>query len=94
MSRRASVVAVLLCAAATACTSLDQQVEFHQPITLAGTEVSAHVLNEGREAYMEYCFSCHGIDGDGNGPAARGMRPPPRDFRTGIFKFARVVDGP
>ncbi len=88
-----------LALAAAGCTSFEQQVVFKKGMEFAApedeerTKVSAHVLNEGREAYMEYCFNCHGIDGDGQGPAGVGMRPPPRDFRTGVFKFARVIDG-
>ena len=53
-------------------------------------EVSAHDLNQGYEAYMLYCYACHGEKGDGHGPASWGLRPPPRDFRKGVFKFARL----
>jgi hypothetical protein len=65
---------------------------FHQPMKLAGHVVSADVLNRGRVAYMQYCRSCHGDKGDGKGPAAPGLRPPPRDFTKGSFKFAGVLD--
>jgi mono/diheme cytochrome c family protein len=54
--------------------------------------VSADVLNRGRVAYMQYCRACHGDKGDGKGPAAPGLRPPPRDFTKGSFKFAGVLD--
>jgi mono/diheme cytochrome c family protein len=30
--------------------------------------------------YMENCFACHGIAGDGDGPRAYFITPPPRDF--------------
>src|SRR5689334_21836146 len=66
---------------------------FKQPVTLAGQQVSAHVLNEGKENYTLYCRACHGDNGDGNGPAAFGLRPPPRDFTNAMFKFGWVVDG-
>jgi mono/diheme cytochrome c family protein len=59
----------------------------------AGRTVSAHDLNRGRESYIHYCYACHGVHGDGNGPAAIGLRPPPRDFRVGSFKFAAVKEG-
>jgi mono/diheme cytochrome c family protein len=55
-----------------------------------GVEVDAHTLNDGYEAYMQYCYACHGEKGDGKGPASYGLRPPPRDFTKGIFKFARL----
>jgi mono/diheme cytochrome c family protein len=62
-------------------------------MTLAGQEVSAEVLRTGHEAYMLYCYACHGEQGDGQGPAAKGLRPPPRDLRMGVYKFGGVVDG-
>jgi mono/diheme cytochrome c family protein len=42
---------------------------------------------------MQYCRPCHGERGDGKGPAAPGLRPPPRDFTVGLFKFAAVAGG-
>ena len=55
--------------------------------------VDARTLNDGHDAYMLYCFACHGEKGDGHGPASPGMRPPPRDFTLGMFKFAGVPAG-
>ena len=67
--------------------------QFTEPVSFAGTEVSSAVLNLGQSTYMAYCRACHGVNGDGNGPAAKGLRPPPRDFRDGIYKFAAVESG-
>jgi mono/diheme cytochrome c family protein len=65
---------------------------FTQPLVLAGgARVPAEVLNDGHEAYMLYCYACHGDKGDGKGPSSPGMRPPPRDFTQGTFKFAGVA---
>lgn len=66
---------------------------FRAPVKLGGVVVPAATLNEGYEAYMQYCYACHGDKGDGRGPAASGMRPPPRDFTAGVFKFAGVPAG-
>lgn len=33
-----------------------------------------------RQLFADNCASCHGIDGRGDGVAARGMEPPPTDF--------------
>ncbi|HMI85304.1 MAG TPA: cytochrome c [Polyangiaceae bacterium] len=66
---------------------------FSKSMTLGGKQVSAETLNAGREAYMHYCRACHGDKGDGKGPAALGLRPPPRDFTQGKFKFAAVESG-
>jgi len=69
-------------------------VRFSQPLALAeGKSVPPAVLEEGHERYMLYCYACHGEKGDGRGPAAPGMRPAPRDFTQGMFKFAGVPAG-
>lgn len=44
-------------------------------------------LANGRAVYEQQCASCHGITGDGNGPAAVWLHPRPRDFRSGMFKI-------
>ena len=64
---------------------------FSEPMTLGGREVSAQTLNDGRALYLRYCVSCHGDSGAGDGPAARSMKYPPRDFRVANFSF--VAEG-
>ncbi|MHB1845570.1 MAG: c-type cytochrome [Deltaproteobacteria bacterium] len=67
---------------------------FTQPMKLGdGKVVSAATLNEGKEAFTQYCRACHGDKGDGTGPASYALRPPPRDFTTATFKFAAVSSG-
>jgi mono/diheme cytochrome c family protein len=83
---------LLLILCAIACKGYRVE-EFREPQTLGGKEISAEVLTEGKLAYTQYCRACHGDNGDGKGPAARGLRPPPRDFTTGTFKFAAVAGG-
>ncbi len=75
-----------------ACGSEDPEVaRWCAPRTFAGgITVDAQSLNDGHEAYMLYCYACHGENGDGKGPSSYGLRPPPRDFTQGIFKFARL----
>jgi len=34
----------------------------------------------GRDLYMRYCASCHGISGRGDGPAAEALQPRPADL--------------
>ena len=58
-----------------------------------GVKASAKQLNLGERLYLEHCYACHGKDGGGNGPAAKGLIPPPRNFKQGLFKFGRVVSG-
>ena len=68
--------------------------DFKESKTFAGGKiVTASTLNLGQNTYTEYCVSCHGPKGDGNGIAAKGMYPPPRNFTLGIYKFADVVGG-
>ena len=34
----------------------------------------------GKEMYEQYCASCHGVEGKGNGPAAPALKQPPVDL--------------
>ena len=40
----------------------------------------------GEVVYQERCVMCHGKEGDGLGPAAERLNPPPRDFTLGQYK--------
>jgi mono/diheme cytochrome c family protein len=35
---------------------------------------------EGRDLYLRYCASCHGISGNGDGPVAAALEPRPADL--------------
>jgi high-affinity iron transporter len=37
-------------------------------------------LTKGKALYKQLCVACHGVEGDGNGPAAKGLEPPPSSF--------------
>ncbi len=58
-----------------------------------GVYATAANLNHGLSIYTEYCMSCHGVTGEGNGVSSKGLYPPPRNFTKGIYKFGRVVSG-
>jgi mono/diheme cytochrome c family protein len=56
----------------------------------------------GAELFQQYCASCHGVAGTGDGPAAGALRTPPADLtriaarRGGQFpdaEIARFIDG-
>ncbi len=85
-----SLLVLAVCCAGLGCR---ESARFREPLKLGGKTVTAEVLNQGHDVYLQFCYACHGEKGDGNGPAAPGMRPPPRDFRTGIFKFPGVAAG-
>ena len=57
------------------------------------TSPSRQTLYLGQQIYQVNCAVCHGVEGDGNGPAASMFRIRPRDFRTGIFKFRSTPSG-
>jgi cytochrome c oxidase cbb3-type subunit II len=42
--------------------------------------VTVENLNRGKEVFLQRCVGCHGLKGDGKGPAATFMSPPPADF--------------
>jgi mono/diheme cytochrome c family protein len=44
-------------------------------------------LSEGSKHYRMHCLHCHGLEGNGRGPTGPWLNPPPRDYRTGIFKY-------
>ncbi|HYQ80939.1 MAG TPA: c-type cytochrome, partial [Anaeromyxobacteraceae bacterium] len=89
MRRTLALLASLALAACKGYTPVD----FQAPMKLGGQQVAAGTLNAGRNAYMLYCRACHGDKGDGKGPSSHGLRPPPRDFTVGTFKFAAVPGG-
>ena len=90
---RASLAAAFVAALTPAVAGCGGRPAFTKAMVLGGETVSARRLNRGRDVYEVYCFSCHGLKGDGRGPAAVGLRPPARDFTLGLFKFAGVPSG-
>jgi DMSO reductase family type II enzyme heme b subunit len=42
---------------------------------------------KGEAVYKFRCLQCHGEEGDGLGPAAERLNPPPRDFTLGLYKI-------
>lgn len=85
-------LAVLAPVALAACEYY-QVPHFDAPRVLGGVAVPAATLNRGARAYMTSCRPCHGALGDGRGPQAVGMSPPPRDLRLGIVSFGSVPAG-
>jgi mono/diheme cytochrome c family protein len=56
-------------------------------------EITDELVAEGNEIYIQRCSFCHGLLGDGEGPAAPYMDPRPRDFTLGTFKFRTTQSG-
>src|ERR1700736_5138040 len=69
-----------------------------------GTAASAGAADvaQGRQIYLEYCASCHGLTGEGDGPVAPALSTPPANLRRLSERFgnplpedqvARFIDG-
>lgn len=52
---------------------------------------SKALLDAGRAAYTTTCAPCHGATGEGNGPVAFALKPPPRNFVKDAFKAGDTV---
>lgn len=88
---RESVAGLLVVAAALASVARAGEIEHDRVLAEMGVGY-----------YVQYCASCHGVDGKGRGPAAASLKSPPSDLtriaarRDGRFpdgEIARFVDG-
>jgi DMSO reductase family type II enzyme heme b subunit len=64
-----------------------------QSINFKSAPTDPASIQEGKKIYDEKCQWCHGIKGDGNGPAANFVYPKPRDFTKGEYKFRTTQSG-
>ena len=91
MKKMAKLILSLLVLGSIASCS---ESHFREDKVFAGGKfVTAKTLNKGKTLYTEFCMPCHGVNGDGKGVASKGMKVPPRDFTSGIFKFGKVLSG-
>ena len=58
---------------------------FWSPAALANGDVV-----KGAQLYQGSCMACHGVNADGNGPAAVALNPAPTNFRTAEFWKGRT----
>jgi DMSO reductase family type II enzyme heme b subunit len=68
---------------------------FAASLTLAadhGNSFAQGDANAGKPVYDLKCAGCHGVKGDGKGPAAELLLPRPRDFTSGIYKIRTSVN--
>ena len=50
-------------------------------------------LAAGKVLYEKLCISCHGVEGDGDGPAADFFEPKPRSFKKAEYKYRTTPKG-
>jgi mono/diheme cytochrome c family protein len=62
-------------------------------LTRAAGPVSSERDGTHRGLFREHCVVCHGLAGDGAGPASLFQNPYPRDFRLGLFKWKSTTRG-
>jgi high-affinity iron transporter len=48
---------------------------------------SDDLVEAGHQLYKTNCSMCHGVDYKGNGPAGAALKPPPRNFIEGKWKY-------
>lgn len=59
---------------------------------LGGMAVPAHAQNvaAGQAKFGQLCATCHGAAGKGDGPAAAGLTPKPRNFQDAAYMGKRT----
>jgi mono/diheme cytochrome c family protein len=73
-------------------------------LMMFGSAASAgdDAVARGRQLYLAYCASCHGLTGEGDGPVARALSTPPANLRRLSERFgnplpedqvSRFIDG-
>jgi mono/diheme cytochrome c family protein len=91
------VPCVALGAIALLCLAGSQRVLAHQDVQPAGTPDQSTILPvDGAKIFRNYCASCHGVNGSGNGPVAPALKTKVPLLTTlaqrnhGTFPTARV----
>ena len=85
MALHLPIVAALL----TVAGKLSAQTPTQRPSASGSTES----LRLGKSVYEQHCAACHGLNGEGNGPAAVWLYPKPRHFNSGLFKIKSTPAG-
>ncbi len=102
LQHRAAALQTLIAGKAPAATvaatarSLAADLIKAYPVPL--TPAKPPVFDRGRTLFTQNCASCHGMNGNGKGPASIGLRPPPIAFtdkerarERSVFAFYQVI---
>ncbi len=63
------------------------------PYSSGAEPSSTQQPQKGKPIYEKLCSGCHGVTGRGDGPAADRLRPRPRNFARGQYKFTYTKFG-
>ncbi len=78
-------------------TALAVSIGYAQSNTSTPAKVNKTDPTNGKQMFVNYCASCHGVNGKGNGPAAAALKIPPADLtllsksNNGKFPETHVV---
>jgi mono/diheme cytochrome c family protein len=86
MLKKSMMLLGMLVVATGICLAQNQP---DQKTVVKETVIKSTSPTSGKEMFTQYCASCHGIDGKGNGPAAAAMKAQPTD----LTQLARKHDG-
>ena len=78
MRARFALALVLVFAAGSLARAADDDFE---------AKVKAADAAQGAKVFAQYCATCHGPQGLGDGPVGKTLNPPPRNFQEGKFKY-------
>lgn len=55
--------------------------------------ITDELVSLGEATYANNCASCHGVEGDGEGPGAKYLNPKPRNFQLAVYKLRSTPNG-
>jgi mono/diheme cytochrome c family protein len=103
---RVLLLTILLLLALDVCRSLYARIGYSQPTETWQPDPAVYADIDwppggdlpanaplGAKVYAQRCAVCHGPDGRGNGPAAPGLIPRPRDFTLADFRYTSTLPG-
>lgn len=97
-SSRIGIAPILLFAVALACgneSGQEPSMPAQAPRAQAPAKPSAppkvDAVAEAQQVFETRCVTCHGPNGAGDGPASKGLTPPPRNFQAPAWQ-AEVSD--
>lgn len=81
-----AMVALVFAHEKTGWIAPEEAKKMKNPIQMTRTSIQ-----KGKEVYERKCALCHGVNGDGKGPTAKGLNPKPTSFKE--HHGIQVTDG-